>query len=88
MNGNKLTIHQKNKSEEEMKNKSFVDCFMLIGTALSIKGPQKTAEMNKPFIQEVFTTNVTISLEIKDFRVVDPKNMVRSMNIYFTTEAY
>lgn len=60
-----------------MRNKSFVDCFMLMGTALSIKGPVKSIEVNRPIIQDVFTNLVTLSLEIENFKVFDLKYMVR-----------
>lgn len=60
-----------------MKNKSFVDCFMLMGTALSIKGPALSQTVNRQLIQDVFTTVVTVSLDIEDFRISDLKNMVR-----------
>lgn len=60
-----------------MKNKTFVDCFMLMGTALSIKGPVLSEEANRQSIQDVFTTVVTISLDIEDLRIIDLRNMVR-----------
>lgn len=53
---------------------------MLIGTALSIKGPSISREIHRPLIQDVYTTQVSVSLDIMDFRLVDFQNMV---NIWF-----
>lgn len=59
-----------------MVNKSFVDCFILMSTAFSIKSPVLSKEINRPLIQDIQTTVVTISLDIEEFRIVDLKNMV------------
>lgn len=59
-----------------MNNKSFVDCFMLIGTALSTNKPLVSKEINRPLIQDVYTTTVSISFDIMDFWLVDNENMV------------
>lgn len=54
-----------------MKNKSFVDCFMLMGTALSVKGPVKSTG-----IDDGTPTMVTLTLDILDISAVDYQNMV------------
>lgn len=59
-----------------MNKKKFVDCFMLMGTALSLRGGEKLPEMGRPLIQDVFTTYVTLSFSLEEFNIDDIKNMV------------
>lgn len=69
----------------KMKNKSFVDCFMLMGTALSMRGGSKLPDMGRPLIQNVFTTFVNLSATIEEFKILDIKNMVRYLKLYSFT---
>ncbi|KAG5888809.1 hypothetical protein JTB14_032722 [Gonioctena quinquepunctata] len=61
-----------------MKNKSYVDCFMLMGTALSVgTGTLPSGRsQSQPLIEDVFTTVVNLSMIIEEVFVVDPKNMI------------
>ncbi|KAJ8916375.1 hypothetical protein NQ315_005073 [Exocentrus adspersus] len=59
-----------------MKNKTFVDCLMLMGTALSMKSGLKLPEMDRPLLEDVFTTLVNLSVTIEEFKVYDTKNML------------
>nr|XP_023013672.1 glutamate-gated chloride channel-like [Leptinotarsa decemlineata] len=57
-----------------MKNKSYFDCFMLIGTALSTKTEPGLLETTQPWVHDVFTTIVNVSLIIEE-SVVEDKNL-------------
>lgn len=58
----------------------FVDCFMLMGTALSLRGDQKLPEMGRPLLQDVFTTTVNISITLSQIYFENVNDMVR--NVY------
>ncbi|XP_064211477.1 serotonin-gated chloride channel mod-1-like isoform X2 [Tribolium castaneum] len=49
----------------------FVDCFMLMGTALSLR-----PEMGRPLLQDVGTTRVNLSLMIQEFKIFESKYLL------------
>lgn len=68
-----------------MKNKSFVDCFMLMGTALSLRGGKSLPEMGRPLIQEISPTFINLSLKVEEFLILDVKSMVSTFQLNLST---
>ncbi|KRT82870.1 transmembrane ion channel, partial [Oryctes borbonicus] len=57
------------------KIKDFVDCFVLMNTALSLSGGKKLCEMNRPQIHGLDSTIVNISISVQNVYFTDPKKM-------------
>uniref|UniRef100_A0A6P7GSA0 Gamma-aminobutyric acid receptor subunit alpha-2-like n=1 Tax=Diabrotica virgifera virgifera TaxID=50390 RepID=A0A6P7GSA0_DIAVI len=53
-----------------MGNRTYLDCLMLLGTTMSLDLP----DMNSLIIEDVYTTTVTVSINIEDISI-DDKNL-------------
>lgn len=63
----------------------FVDCFMLIGTALSLNPTQKLPEMGRPLLDSTSTdaTIVNVSLTVEEINFINLKAMVSASELYY-----
>lgn len=64
-----------------MKSK-LIDGFLLVGSSLSPGGEQNYGGMNRPLLQDVFTTEVNVSLIILNLQFLNLNTMVSFVNIF------